>query len=188
MLLRIFLEMLERKEKIMSKEENARFDEVDIAEYVKMQTNVGWNVPMEAYKFARISARKGILGEEIKTIMADGLEETVNTVQADPNNGELGWVVTNPGGEQYIVPDETFKKKYEVDPENPEMYKPKGGPVMAMQIWDNISFKAPWGEMMNIRAGGYLIINSDTDIYGIQEEEFNNTYKFTDLDEPKKAK
>ena len=44
--------------------------------------------------------------------MANGLEETRNIVTAD-DNGNPGWVVTNSTGEQYIVSDPVFKKKYE---------------------------------------------------------------------------
>lgn len=36
---------------------------------------------------------------------------------------------------------------------------------------------APWGEKMNIEKGGYLVVNAPDDIYGIQLQEFNNTYK-----------
>ena len=33
----------------------------------------------------------------------------------DPETDEPDWIVTNPDGEQYIVPDKTFRKKYEVE-------------------------------------------------------------------------
>lgn len=136
----------------------------------------------EVAKFARVMARQGIEGEEIITVMADGLEETRNVVKVD-ENGNPGWVLTNPDGEQYIVPDATFNKKYEIDPENPDVYKPKGGPVISCKTNENIEFTAPWGEPMKIEAGGSLIINNPNDIYGIQKTEFENTYATTGKEE-----
>jgi len=167
---------------------NEDFINVNIQEYVKKGLETGALGLSPAAKFARIYARKGILNEQIRTIMANGLEETVNTVKIDPETNELDWVVTNPDGEQYIVSNSTFIKKYEIDPENPKMYKPKGRPVLVTRIFDNISFTAPWGEIMNIKAGGYLIVNSETDIYGIQEAEFNNTYRFVEPEKHSKSK
>lgn len=39
------------------------------------------------------------------------------------------------------------------------LYKSKGNPIIAVQIDDDISFIAPWGEMMNIAAGGYIVLS-----------------------------
>ena len=55
-------------------------------------------------KTARISARPGVVGEKIVTTLANGHQETVNVAKA----GDM--VATNPGGEQYIISAETFKK------------------------------------------------------------------------------
>ena len=167
----------------MSMEELKFFKRVDnIAEYVREGIKSGRLTVDEVAKFARIHARQGSLGEEIVTKMANGLEETKNTVTADEKTGEPGWVVTNPDGEEYIVPDSTFKKKYEIDPENPEQYKPKGGPVLSSPINEHIEFNAPWGEVMKIEAGGSLILSGPEDIYGIQKAEFENTYASTGKD------
>ena len=114
--------------------------------------------------------------------MANGLEETRNTVKLDEKTGEPGWIVTNPDGEEYIVEDSIFKKKYEIDPENPTQYKPKGGPVLSSPIDEHIEFEAPWGETMKLEAGGSLILNGPNDIYGIQKAEFDNTYSTTGKD------
>ena len=164
-------------------EELKYFKKVDnIAEYVREGIKSGRLTVDEVAKFARIHARQGTLGEEIVTKMANGLEETRNTVTADEKTGEPGWVVTNPDGEEYIVADSTFKKKYEIDPENPEQYKPKGGPVLSSPINEHIEFNAPWGETMKIEAGGSLILSGANDIYGIQKAEFENTYASTGKD------
>ncbi len=167
----------------MSMEELKHFKKIDnISEYVREGIKSGRLTVDEVAKFARIHARQGTLGEEIITKMANGLEETRNTVTVDEKTGEPGWVVTNPDGEEYIVPDSTFKKKYEIDPENPAQYKPKGGPVLSSSINEHIEFNAPWGETMKIEAGGSLILNGPDDIYGIQKAEFENTYASTGKD------
>lgn len=55
-------------------------------------------------KFARIQAIEAVGGEVIETILADGTKETSNTANAGD------WIVTNPGGEKYIVPAAKFPK------------------------------------------------------------------------------
>ena len=164
-------------------EEIDTFKHVDVADYVIEKIQNGDISVDEVAKFARIKARQGKVGEEIVTVMQDGHEETRNVVELDEKTGEPGWIVTNPGGEEYIITDANFKKKYEVDPENEKQYKPKGGPVMSVKTDEDISFVAPWGEEMRIKKGGALIVNSRDDIYGIQEKEFNDTYKSTGKDE-----
>ena len=157
------------------------FKKVDnILEYATEGIESGTLTVDEVAKFARIKAEQGELGQEVVTKMGNGLEETRNTVKLDEKTEQPGWIVTNPGGEQYIVEDSVFQKKYELDSENKEQYKPKGGPVLATQISEDITFEAPWGGDMNIAAGGYLVLGGTKDIYGIQNKEFNDTYKPTD--------
>lgn len=38
--------------------------------------------------------------------MANGLEETKNTVKVDEETGKPGWIVTNPNGKEYIIEEE----------------------------------------------------------------------------------
>ena len=90
--------------------------------------------------------------------------------------------------EEYIVPDSTFKKKYEIYPENPSQYKSKGGPVLSSPINEHIEFDAPWGETMKIEAGGSLILSGPEDIYGIQKAEFENNYASTGKDKAEALK
>lgn len=127
-------------------------------------------------KSGEITARVGKINEEILTVMANGLEETKNIVTSD-ENGHPGWVVTNSTGEQYIVSDSVFKKKYERIAGTENRYKPIWNPITATQIDENICFNAPWGETQNLIAGGYLVFKKNfDDVYGIQEDEFNKTY------------
>ena len=49
-----------------------------------------------------------------------------------------------------------------------------------MQINEDISFMAPWGEEQVIKAGSFLNVTDYDDIYGIAREEFIKTYSFVD--------
>ena len=128
-------------------------------------------------KFARVQAREAQEGEVIETILADGHKETSNKANAGD------WIVTNPGGESYIVPGNKFGKKYEPAPELSESwYKPTGGVAKFLQITEDISFICSWGEAQNMRAGSFICITSLDDIYGIAEQEFYDTYKECDAE------
>ncbi len=148
----------------------------DIKAYVEERLAEGQKPQLYA-KTARIKAREGVVGEEIVTKMADGHTETTNSVKAE---GDM--VATNPSGEQYIIDAATFKKKYEVDPANPQQYRPKGGAQQFLFLKEDVQFTAPWGEKMDIKAGGVLNITGreSGDIYGIQRKEFNETYAMCD--------
>lgn len=148
----------------------------DIAAYVRDALESGRLIPGRYQKTGEYLARRGAVGEKIVTIMANGLKETENTVVAD-ENGNPGWVVTGVGGEQYIVTDAVFKNKYEPIDGREGAYKPKSSPITAAQTDEAISFIAPWGEVMNIEAGGYLVFTNPSDIYGIQQAEFDATYE-----------
>lgn len=141
-------------------------------EYVEKRLKAGEKPDLYA-KTARISARPGKVGEEIVTKMQNGHVETRNTIQ---KKGDM--VATNPGGEQYIIDAETFQKRYEVDPANPKQYRPKGGAQEFLPATERLRFLAPWGEWMDIQAGGVLNISGRAkgDIYGIQATEFADTY------------
>lgn len=91
-------------------------------------------------KKAIVEARQATEREEVKTILADSTTETVNV--AEP--GDV--IVTNPGGERYVLKSEKFAKRYEAI-DDKGTYRAKG---MA-RIVDNptgmpIEIIAPWGE------------------------------------------
>lgn len=157
--------------------DNAKFKEIeDIRGYVENALKNGEITAGTYRKKAEITARKGVVGEEIVTVMVDGLVETKNVVKKD-ENGNTGWVVTNPSGEKYIVEDAVFSDKYEPIEGADGKFRPKGKPVTAGKISESISFIAPWGETMNVVSGGYLVFTSMDDIYAIQEKEFFDTYE-----------
>lgn len=154
-----------------------------IYDYVKSGIQEGSLIPLEATKVASVQARRGILGETVKTIIKSDTEEafkeTVNVVKKDKDTGELDWVVTNPDGEKYVVADVDFREKYDKAMDIPEsdIYNPVGNPVLVVKINEDILFKAPWDEDMQIKSGGFLVLAKKDDIYGIQEAEFHNTYR-----------
>lgn len=132
-------------------------------------------------KYARVSARPGVAGEKIATILRDGHAEV------DPEHPEIvsegDWVVTNPSGEQYKVSGAKFVKRYDVEAGvgADGKYAPKGPAITAMQIHEDITIYVPWGGdgsliPQHLRAGSYLNITDTNDIYGIAEQEFYETY------------
>lgn len=178
------------------------YTKVDVSTYVKSGLESGTLVPVEAEKFARIMARPGTVGEEVISWSVDSvgneLKEKVDTVSLDEETNEPGWVVTktdengniildnNGHSNDWIIPDSTFKKKYEIDGDNPTLFKPKGGVQIFVQIPDNITLNQ-WGSDMNIAAGGYINITNPNDMYGISKRDFEDTYKVINVDELEKS-
>ncbi len=171
------------------------YTKVDVHQYVDMGIKNGTMIPKEAEKFARIVAKQGQVGEKVISWSVDSLgheiQEKVAYVQNDENTNQPGWIVTkvdedgnimldnNNHVNQWIIEDSVFRKKYEIDPKNPTLFKPKGGPQIFVQINDNIILNQ-WGEDMKIAAGGYINITNINDMYGISERDFNDTYQFTE--------
>ena len=171
------------------------YTKVDVHQYVDMGIKNGTMIPKEAEKFARIVAKQGQVGEKVISWSVDSLgheiQEKVAYVQNDENTNQPGWIVTkvdedgnimldnNNHVNQWIIEDSVFRKKYEIDPENPTLFKPKGGPQIFVQINDKIILNQ-WGEDMKIAAGGYINITNINDMYGISERDFNDTYQFTE--------
>ena len=168
---------------------------VEVTDYVKHGIENGSMIPREAEKFARIIARHGNVGETVISWSTDAqgneIQEKVAQVQVDSQTNQPGWIATkvdeqgnivvdnNGHTNQWIIDDTTFKKKYEMDPENPVLFKPKGGPQVFVQIPDNIILNQ-WGDDMQIAAGGYINITNADDMYGISQRDFDDTYKFTE--------
>ncbi len=93
------------------------------------------------------------------------------------------WIVTNPGGEKYIVPGEKFAKKYEPATElGAGWFKPTGGKQPFVQITQDMEVIAPWGEVQTLKKGGFLHldVNNPADVYGVAEKEFHDTYKLAE--------
>lgn len=133
----------------------------------------------QASKFQRINARpvEDPNGEDIDTVLKDG------TIERKGLHLPQGYYnVNNVGGtEHWGIDPKTFAKKYEADPEQQGVYKPKGGPMLASSpLKRNTSFQAPWGGRMDMKAGSRILQdpNNPKDTYGIGGNEFDSTYKF----------
>lgn len=128
-----------------------------------------WPQAGMAQKTAEITAERVPEGFEVTTIMADGHTETKNV--AGPGGAFLA---TNPGGEQYLIKPDKLERLYDLMPSG--RYRPKPEMISFLATPVDVTFKAPWGEVMNIKAGGALVNRGGDDIYGIQPKEFNDTY------------
>ena len=133
----------------------------------------------KASKFQRINARpvEDPNGEDIDTVLKDG------TIERKGLHLPQGYYnVNNVGGtEHWGIDPKTFNKKYEADPTQDGVYKPKGGPMLASNpLKRNTSFQAPWGGRMDMKAGSRILQdpNNAKDTYGIGGDEFDSTYKF----------
>ncbi len=127
-------------------------------------------------KDVTVAARPAIPGESLTTVMADGHIETVNTAKY----GDM--MIRNPSGECYFIGGSTFTQRYASEEGGaPDIngfltFRAVGGAIPCVRLSENVSFLAPWGEEMKIKKGGVLI-SGDIDIYGIQPDEFAQTYK-----------
>ena len=129
-----------------------------------------------AQKTASVSARVGVVGEEVDTrprVERDGhvyvIGETTGEVKV-----EGSMIVKNPDGEEYIVKPEKFESKYRPTSEK-GVYKPTDGPIKYIVLEQDIAFTASWGEMYGAE-GAVLNISNLDDVYAIQNEAFSKTY------------
>jgi hypothetical protein len=171
------------------------FIKVDSREFAVKGMENGDLVPVTAVKFARIIARQGTVGEEVQTYTQGGLLEKTAIVALDEKTQQPGWIATkvDENGEvivdefnhknEWIIDDSTFKRKYEIDPENPGLFKPVGGPQKFVQLPVNVTV-TQWGSEMNIEAGGWLNVTNLDDVYGISQRDFEDTYRIVE-EQPK---
>ena len=147
----------------------------DIKKYVNSLLENGKQISLYIKK-ATISVRKANIGEEVITYIKDKetgklIEETRQIIK-----DENIYVVTNVGGEVYAITLDTLNKNY-YKGEKENEYIAKATPRKVIEIDENISFVAPWGEIMNLQAGAWLNVDDMTKIYGINPIEFYQTYK-----------
>lgn len=97
--------------------------------------------------------------------------ETTNT--AKPGDR----IVTRSPGDSYVIPGEKFSKLYEPHPDQPGVYR-STNVGKAIRVNRDVSIKAPWGEVQNIKKGGVIFKSETTgDVYGNQKETFNADFK-----------
>ncbi|MEM4260494.1 MAG: hypothetical protein QXG00_04615 [Candidatus Woesearchaeota archaeon] len=120
-------------------------------------------------KFGVFKYRKAKIGEKIDTII-HGKKETQNVSK------ENSWILTGSEGEDYIIDDKTFKKRYEIiDDKTAKSI----GECWAFKNKENLKFIASWGEEM-IANPGDMIASTDKNgskPYRIEKNVFKRTYK-----------
>lgn len=159
-----------------------QFQNIDVKKYVEQLFNSG-KKPFMAKKSANVIAVKADGGEKVDVYTKNGNLQSRQTAKqgdiiltrADQNGKPV--IDSNGHKNSWIVPYDKFSKKYDLkNPIKKGVYAPIGGPQKFIQIDKDISFNASWG-LQNIKAGGYLNISDQNDIYGIAKQEFEQTYK-----------
>ena len=134
-------------------------------------------------KTATVHAEQGVIGDVITT----DIDKTENTVGVD-EFGNPDWVITNSGGEKYVVKDKVFKDTYEQAGDEPGVYSKKALQLL-VPCEKSVEFTPPWGGSFTVEKGGYFTVNGYNDIAGVQKEAFEQTYKIVSqsYDDVKKA-
>ena len=129
-----------------------------------------------------ISAIRGTPGEEVITYTSGGFYETSNKVGVDPVTKLADWIVTQQTGEKMIITDAKFNELYfKPNPsDKTNIWYPKGGKRGLIKLEEDVSFDAPWNEKQYVKKGGYLVVVDKGNIYGIQKEEFEKSYKIVE--------
>lgn len=142
------------------------------------------NVSAHYKKRGKFISRIAIMGETILTIVAGKLEtmKTVNEPSIVLRNIEVG-----SSAEMYIVPLESYNKRYYEDSGNSYLIDGHKwqvafakGEVRAFQYnSEPIIITAIWGEEMIVEPGDYIarpVDGEQTDIYRIEKKTFKQTY------------
>ena len=118
-------------------------------------------------------------GEVVTTRLADGTLETEDIAEA----GSI--IVTNPGGEQYILSANVFADRYNPKPGQEGVYEADGYSKVINNFYGQpITMLASWGEMQFGDADCMIAARYDhetgqieSDPYLIGRDEFNETYR-----------
>lgn len=126
-------------------------------------------------KFGKVKVRPGVAGEEIVTRIA-GQEETRNTVK------EGDYVMTNPGGEEYILGSEKLASRYQKTDED-GVYEAKGFcRAIPNPFGYPVEIMASWGSPQAGDKDCYFADTCDEDgnmsgePYIIESQAFADTY------------
>ncbi len=162
----------------MEKEKQTTDDEPQFIDLTTEQwTQRLAEAPVYAKK-AMVEARQVTEREEVTTTLADGTQETVNV--AEP--GDV--IVTNPGGEKYVLKMEKFASRYEPTDQEGVFHAKGMARIAENQTGRPIEVMAPWGEK---QSGGVDCMvatifdpeqpdDISADRYIIGRQEFQDTY------------
>ena len=93
-------------------------------------------------KNGEVRARRVGVATPVETILADGRKETKNVAA----RGD--YIVTGPGGEQYVVKPEVFAARYERKPRTRDVFLARGEIIAVPNpLGHAVHFWASWGEV-----------------------------------------
>lgn len=157
-----------RKSRAVRDKKKITYDTLEGLEYV------GAFKQILHYKYKRGSNGKMTWSVATKvcnvTTMLDG-KETVNVA----NPGDI--VMCGPRGEKYVVRMEKMGQLYERSKEDPYIVMVKPEKRMVAEYNGAAGeFIAPWGELMKINPGDYVVREDKGKYYRIERSVFNETY------------
>ena len=110
--------------------------------------------------------------QPVVTVTSDG-KETQNVAA----EGDI--IMSGSNQENYVIKAAKFTKLYQGNIGDTVM--PEQSPRMVAQVSGDlprsvVHFKAPWGELMALRPGDYLVKDGDQGYYRIARAEYEETY------------
>ena len=144
-----------------------------------------------AYKSESVKARKGIVGEDIHTVLKttiDGREyilgEETTRVQERPFGDTTApdMVVINDrstSNEEYVVKAQKFVDSYDASKEDGEIrYTPVYDSRLLTQVDENVIIMTAWGSPAVCLAGGYIVTYDalENDYNTLEKGAFKSTY------------
>ncbi len=143
----------------------------NIAAYVKIQLQNGAEI-ISAVKIVPVKIRQGTIGKNICTKIDVNWLETENSIRHADDV-----IVCGSHGEEYILSAAEFSRRYQPDPNKQNLWIPKPIVQKFIYLTENISFKAPWGNIMHMCQGDVLNITDKHNIYGIAASVFATDYR-----------
>ena len=122
------------------------FTKVDGKAYAEAGIACGELTPVVAVKFARVLARRGVVGEEVISYSQNGIVEKVATVSEDPETKETGWVLTKLDENGEVLVDGVNVKEYKKEALNNKIgYVPQKAVMFNGTVFENVGY----GESLN---------------------------------------
>ena len=129
-------------------------------------------------KKAMVEARQVTEREEVTTTLANGTKETINVAEV----GDV--IVTNPGGEKYVLKMEKFASRYESTDQEGVFHAKGMSRITENSTGAPVEVMAPWGEKQSGGADCMIATVFDpeqpneisADRYIIGRQEFLDTY------------
>lgn len=176
----------------------SNFIKIDVCDYVNTGIDNGDLVQFWAIKYGRVRARRGKLGELVRTYTDGGILERENVVEIDSKTGRAGWIITKCSldGEvivdeygnmnEWIMEDSEFIDEYMPDSNVEGLFMSVDGPQLFVQVLTDM-IMVQGDKEMHVECGGYINITDINDCYAISERDFYDTYRILDTDNPEKS-